>query len=113
MITGKPMKPFDNKNVPRCTIDYPLEITPAEIAPLTSPINTLLKSTYLLGCSRDVEDTFQSLFDLAEEIAGVDCSAYISGETYGYVWEIVAMRHISRPDGNKSPLFAPAAISRT
>jgi diguanylate cyclase (GGDEF)-like protein len=106
------MKMFDYKNAPRCTVDYPLEITPEEILPLTSQINTLLKSTYLLGTSRDIEGTFQSLFDLAEEIVGVDCSAYISSETVGNGFEIVAGRHTPRPEEDKSLLFAPAFLSR-
>ena len=106
------MKLFDYKNVPRCTIDYPLEITSPEIASLASPINMLLKSTYLLGCSRDVEDTFQSLFDLAEEIAGVDCAAYIAGETNGNGFEIDAGRRIPQSEEDKSFLFAPVVFSR-
>ena len=106
------MKPFDFKNAPRCTVDYPLEITSEEIVPLAPQINTLLKSTYLLGTLRDVEGTFQSLFDLAEEIVGVDCSAYISSETDGNGYEVVAGRHSPRPDDDKSLLFAPAHLSR-
>ncbi len=106
------MRPLDYKNIPRCTIDYPLEIASTEIVALTTQINTLLKSTYLLGSSRDIESTFQSMFDIAEEIAGVDCSAYISGDTNGNGFEVTASRHIHQPEGNRSLLFAPAVISR-
>jgi diguanylate cyclase (GGDEF)-like protein len=109
------MNPFDYQNVPPCTIDFPLEITPAEIGSLTSQINTLLKSTYLLGLlghSRDIEETLQSIFDLAEEIAGVDCSAYMTGDADGNGLEVSAARHIPRAEEGKSLLYAPAVLSR-
>jgi diguanylate cyclase (GGDEF)-like protein len=109
------MTPFDYKNVPPCTIEFPLEITPAEIVSLTSQINTLLKSSFLfglLGHSQDIEGTFQSIFDLAEEIVGVDCSAYITVDTDGNGLEVAAARRIPRAEGGESLLYAPAVISR-
>jgi diguanylate cyclase (GGDEF)-like protein len=109
------MNSFNYQNVPPCTIDFPLEITPSEIVSLTSQINTLLKSTYLLGLlghSRDIDETLQSIFDLAEEIAGVDCSAYITGDADGNGLEVSAARHIPQAEVGKSLLYAPAVLSR-
>ncbi len=104
---------MDFKNIPKCTIDYPLEITSSEIRDLTGQINTLLKSTYLLGISRDLEGTFQSLFDIAEEVAGVDCCAFISGGQDLQDIEIAAMRHVNPPvDMQGRMIFAPAFIAR-
>jgi diguanylate cyclase (GGDEF)-like protein len=109
------MNSFNYQNVPPCTIDFPLEITPSEIVSLTSQINTLLKSTYLLGLlghSRDIDETLQSIFDLAEEIAGVDCAAYITGDADGNGLEVSAARHIPQAEVGKSLLYAPAVLSR-
>ncbi|MGE5843330.1 MAG: diguanylate cyclase domain-containing protein [Syntrophaceae bacterium] len=104
---------MDLKNIPKCTIDYPLEITSAEITDLTRQINTLLKSTYLLGISRDVEGTFQSLFDIAEEVAGVDCCGYVSEAPDSRENEFVAMRHVNLPGDKPGELIsAPAVIAK-
>ncbi len=102
------------KNLPRCTIDYPLEITSSEIIALTGQINTLLKSTYLLGISRDIEGTFQSLFDIAEEVAGIDSCAYISVSPESRENEFVATRHVNVPgDIASSLIVAPALIAKS
>jgi len=50
------MASFDFSFLPRCTIDFPLEISPDEIGSLARPINTLLKSSYLIGGSFDFEE---------------------------------------------------------
>ncbi len=104
---------MDLKNVPRCTIDYPLEITPSEITGLTAEVNTLLKSTYLLGISRDLDATFQSLFDIAEEIANIDCSAYVTVSPDAHENELVAARHV-HPAGSpeSTAIYAPALIAK-
>lgn len=102
----------DYKSFPRCTVDYPLEFTAEETASLTEPINTLLKSTYLLGPSKELEGTFQTLFDIAEEITGADCFAYIAGASDSDEFETVSSRHLSRTPGDESALFTPAAIAR-
>jgi hypothetical protein len=65
------MASFDATLVPRCTIDLPLDISPDEIVSLSGPVNTLLKSSYLLGGTFEIDAIFNSLFDIAEEIAGV------------------------------------------
>ncbi len=102
----------DYKSFPRCTVDYPLEFTAEETASLTEPINTLLKSTYLLGPSKEIEGTFQTLFDISEEITGADCFAYIAGTPDSDEFETVSSRDLSRKPGDESALFTPAAITR-
>ena len=72
------MKSLDICDFPKCTIDFPLEFSPEEIATLATPINTLLKCNYLIGTSLDISEAFQTLFDIACDIADVDCCAYIS-----------------------------------
>ncbi len=105
---------MDLKNLPKCTIDYPLEITTSELTGLTGAINTVLKSTYLLGISRDIEGTFQSLFDIAEEVVKIDCCAYISVSQDSREHEIVAMRHVDLEGGDATPLIvAPALIAKS
>src|SRR5660397_129504 len=71
------MASFDLTGLPRCTIDFSLDIHPEEIETLTGAVNTLLKSSYLLGTSLEIEPTFQSLFDIAEEIAGVESCGFL------------------------------------
>ena len=66
------MASYDTTGIPRCTVDYPLDITPDEIVTLSGAINTLLKSSYLLGSTFEIEATFNSLFDIAEEIGGAE-----------------------------------------
>ncbi len=105
---------MDWKDIPKCTIDYPLEVTSSEIADVSGHINTLLKSTYLLGISRDIEGTFQSFFDIAEEVAGIDSCAYISVSPDSRENNVVATRHVDLPGGTASPLIvAPALIAKT
>jgi len=106
------MNPRDYKSFPRCTVDYPLEFTAEETASLTEPINTLLKSTYLLGPSKELEGTFQTLFDIAEEISRADCFAYIAGASDSDEFETVSSRHLSRTPGDESSLYTPAAVAR-
>lgn len=106
------MKSLDYKNLRRCTFDHPLEITPSEIVSLATPINILLKSTYLLGPSRDIEGTFQSLFDIAEEIARVDSCAYISWSPDTNVFDPLVTRHVAPHKGNEPSFFAPAGMAR-
>jgi diguanylate cyclase (GGDEF)-like protein len=107
------MASFDATKIPRCTIDFPLEISPEEIGSLSGPVNTLLKSTYLLGPSFEIETTINSLFDIAREIAGVETCGLLSClENTPATWEIRLGRNIeNRPSPeNLSFLIAPAAI---
>jgi diguanylate cyclase (GGDEF)-like protein len=107
------MASFDATAVPRCTIDFPLEISSVEIVSLSGPINTLLKSTYLLGSSSEIETTINSLFDIAKEIAGIESCGLLSClENDPSSWEVRLGRHIeAQPSPEKlSFLIAPAAI---
>ncbi|MDD5763442.1 MAG: sensor domain-containing diguanylate cyclase, partial [bacterium] len=108
------MASFDAKAVPRCTIDYPLEISPEEIVSLSGPVNTLLKSSYLLGTTFEADATFNSLFDIAEEIAGVEACGYLSClESDPSAWEVRIGRGIeTHPSQDRlSFLVAPGAIA--
>lgn len=108
------MASFDAMAVPRCTIDFPIEISAEEIVSLSGPVNTLLKSTYLLGNSFETEATFNSLFDIAEEIAGVEACGLLScRESDPASWEVRLGRHIeARPSPDRlSFLIAPGAIA--
>ena len=108
------MGSFNCDGVPRCTIDYSLDISPEEIVFLSGPINTLLKSSYLLGTTFDTESTIESLFDIAEEIAGVEESGFlVIPENSDDNWELRVSRRINPapPPERMSHLVAPAAIA--
>ena len=108
------MVSFDFQNLPKCTIDFPLEITPDEIRSLALPINTLLRSSYLIGGSFNLEESVQSLFDIAGEIAGVEaCGFLLPLETSNGTWELKVSRRFSPPaaPGLLPDLHAPAVIA--
>jgi diguanylate cyclase (GGDEF)-like protein len=110
---NRKMKSLDINDFPPCTIDFPLEFSPEEIAALATPINTLLKCNYLIGTSIDFEGAFQSLFDIAGEVAGVDCGACISGSHDANDFSVVVSRHVPRHDEEKdAPLLLPAGLAR-
>ena len=107
------MASFDTTGIPRCTIDFPLDITPDEIGSLSGAVNTLLKSSYLLGPSFEIEATINSLFDIAKEIAGVETCGLLSRlENDPASWEVRLGRHIEAQPSPEilSFLIAPAAI---
>ena len=107
------MASFDTTELPRCTIDFPLEISPDEILSLSGPVNTLLKSSYLLGTSLEIEPTFQSLFDIAEEIAGVEtCGFLVRPDDRPGPWEIRCSRRVETPPSPErmTLLLAPASL---
>ena len=113
-LSGNEMASFDISSVPRCTVDFPLDITPDEIGSLSVAINTLLKSSYLLGTSFEIEGTFNSLFDIAEEIARVEvCGFLLRKDSDSAPWQLRLGRHIeARPSPETVPfLTAPAAIA--
>ncbi len=105
---------YDTTGTPRCTIDFPLEISPEEIVSLAGPINTLLKSSYLLGATFEIDAIFNSLFDIAEEIAGAEACGFLTCvENDPASWEVRLGRRI---EANPSPdhlssLIAPGAIA--
>jgi len=106
---------FDTTGLPRCTIDFPLEIAPDEIGSLSGPVNTLLKSSYLLGATFEIEAIFNSLFDIAGEIAGVEACGFLScGENDPASWEVRLSRRIEANKASPdllSLLIAPGAIA--
>jgi diguanylate cyclase (GGDEF)-like protein len=107
------MAAFDVANLPRCTIDFPLEILPEEIGTLAAPINTLLKSSYLIGETFGFEDSFYSMFDIAEEIAGIEaCGLLLLDENTPHAWRLKVSRRIdpSPASDRLEFLFAPASI---
>lgn len=108
------MTSFEVTGLPRCTIDFPLDITPDEIGSLSGAVNTLLKSSYLLGTTFEIEATFNSLFDIALEIAGVEACGLLSRTDSGSSsWEIRLGRNIEpHPSPDRlSFLIAPGAIA--
>ena len=108
------MTSFDSTGLPRCTIDFPLEITPEEIVSLSGAVNTLLKSSYLLGATFEIDAIFNSLFDIAEEIAGVEaCGLLACKESDPASWEVRLGRRIeTHPSPDHLPfLIAPGAIA--
>ncbi|MGB7630527.1 MAG: HD domain-containing phosphohydrolase [Candidatus Deferrimicrobium sp.] len=108
------MAMFDATAVPRCTIDFPLDITPDEIGSLSGAVNTLLKSSYLLGATFEIDAIFNSLFDIAEEIAGVEACGLLSCmESDPTTWKVRLGRRIEvSPSPDRLPfLIAPGAIA--
>src|SRR4030042_4855899 len=109
------MAPFDTTGLPPCTIDFPLEISPDEIVSLSGPVNTLLKSSYLLGSTFEIEAIFNSLFDIAGEIAGAEACGFLScGENDPASWEIRLSRRIDANQASPdilSLLIAPGAVA--
>ena len=108
------MASFDITRVPRCTIDFPLEITPDEIGSLSGAVNTLLKSSYLLGTTFEIDAIFNSLFDIAEQIAGAEACGFLScKENDPSSLEIRLSRRIeTRPSPDDIPfLIAPGTIA--
>src|SRR4030066_1140408 len=106
------MNSSDFQNVPKCTFDQSLEFTPSEIGSLAHEINILLKTAFLIGDSKDIEGTFQSLFDIAEEMAGVECVAYISEDQASSRFETVVSRRIPSKTAQDPSLFTAGEIAR-
>lgn len=92
------MPRFDPKEFPSCTVDYSLDIGEGEIAALTGAINLLLKSTFLLGYSQDLDGTFQSIFDMAEEISSVAICGYIVFDSDTEEFRTVITRNLNASD---------------
>jgi diguanylate cyclase (GGDEF)-like protein len=108
------MTPFDYNKLPPCTIDFPLEISPEEIGTLSGPVNTLLKSSYVFGASLETEAIFQSLFDIAVEIAGVEACGFLRrSDDRIHHWELLVSRHVeTTPVPERLPFFvAPASLA--
>ena len=108
------MAPLDLNHPPLCSIDFPLELTPDEIVSLSGPINTLLKSSYLLGAAFETDAIFNSLFDIAEEIAQVESCGHLRHSVVGpNGWEVAILRSPGPPPDSEHALhhIAPGAIA--
>ncbi len=108
------MAPLDLNHPPLCSIDFPLELTPDEIVSLSGPINTLLKSSYLLGAAFETDAIFNSLFDIAEEIARVEACGHLRRSEVGPSgWEVAILRSPGPPPDPEHALhhIAPGAIA--
>ena len=108
------MAPLDLNHPPLCSIDFPLELTPDEIVSLSGPINTLLKSSYLLGAAFETDAIFNSLFDIAEEIARVESCGHLRHSVVGpNGWEVAILRSPGPPPESEHALhhIAPGAIA--
>jgi diguanylate cyclase (GGDEF)-like protein len=108
------MATFDFTGLPRCTVDFPLEISPEEITSLAGPVNTLLKSSCLLGTSFEPETTFDSVFDIAHEIADVEACGFLAApEDAPGTWELRISRRVDPfpPPGRTPHIAAPAVIA--
>jgi diguanylate cyclase (GGDEF)-like protein len=106
------MNSLDFRGFARCIIDYPLELTESEISSLAGPVNTLLKSSFLLGSYRDLDSVFQAFFDIAEEIESVDCCGYFAWEGDPGRFKTVAARHMPSNEHQLSSTDHPASIAR-
>jgi predicted signal transduction protein with EAL and GGDEF domain len=106
------MNSLDFRGFARCIIDYPLELTESEISSLAGPVNTLLKSSFLLGSYRDLDSVFQAFFDIAEEIESVDCCGYFAWEGDPGRFKTVAARHMPSNEHQLSSSDHPASIAR-
>ena len=106
------MNSLDFQNVPKCTFDHSIEFTPSEISSLTQEIIILLKTTFLFGAPTEIEGTLQSLFDIAEKIAGVEGCAYLSEDPATGKFETMVSRRVPPEMGQIPSLFAPAEIAR-
>lgn len=108
------MSLLDLNNPPSCSIDFPLELTPDEIGSLSGPINTLLKSSYLLGAAFETDAIINSLFDIAEEIARVEACGHLRrSEVAPNGWEVTILRSPGPPPDPEHALrhIAPGAIA--
>lgn len=108
------MAPLDLNHPPLCSIDFPLDLTPDEIVSLSGPINTLLKSNYLLGAAFETDAIFNSLFDIAEEIARVEACGHLRrSEVDPSGWEVAILRSLGPPPDPEHALhhIVPGAIA--
>lgn len=101
-----------NNLYPLCTFDEPIDLSAEELSSASDTINVLLKCNYLLGASRDHDSSIHSLFDIAEEIAGVERCAYILGGNDEKELQVVAVRGIPYSGDPANFSFDPVRIAR-
>jgi len=107
---------FKQHDLPKCTIDFPMEFTPEELSVIAHPVNTLLRSSYLIGGSFNAEESINFLLDIAEEITGVEvCGFLFPTEASLETWELKVGRRLVMPAMDNPTelgnLHAPAAIA--
>jgi len=92
---------------------FPLEISPEEIGSLAGPVNTLLRSSYLIGGSFNFEETFHSVFDIRDRDRGSRGVRPVPpGENAIGTWELKWAAGFPIPSQDRLPdLLAPAAIA--
>jgi len=107
------MAPFDPKDFPPCMVDYSIDIDKGDLSESIGPVNLLLKSTFLLGNPRDLDGTFQSLFDIAEEIASAEVFGYIQFEPATGEFRTISSRNLPlRDPAEQTPLHYVATAAR-
>ena len=94
----------------QCLVDFPLEITPSEIGTLAKPVNILFKAAHLIGPLRELDSIFETIFDIAEEIADVECCAYIPETRISNGLTGISARHVIPPKEEPSEFLTPAAM---
>ena len=95
----------------QCVVDDSLELTPSEAGKFVKQVNVLLKVNHLLGALREIDSAFQTIFDIAEEIAGVERCAYFSRTQDPNSYDAVVSRHVVPPMGEQAAFFAPAGMA--
>lgn len=99
------------ENMRQCVVDFPLEITPSEIGMLAKPINVLFKATHLIGHLQEFDAAFETIIDIAEEIAGVECGAYIPENRKSNDLTGITTRHVTPPKKKPSEFSTPADMA--
>ena len=100
-----------DESMRHCVVDFPLEITPSEIRTLAKEVNVLFKANHLIGPLREFDSAFETIFDIAEEITGVECCAYIPGNQISNGFTGISARHVLPPKGDPSEFLTPAAMA--
>ncbi len=95
----------------QCLVDFPLELTPSEIGTLAKPVNVLLKASHLIGPLREFDSAFETIFDIAEEITGVECCAYIPENQITNGFTGILSRHVLHPSNDPSEFLTPAGMA--
>lgn len=101
----------NHQHMRQCVVDDSLELTPSEAGKHFKQVNVLLKASHLLGRVRDIDSAFQTIFDIAEEIAGVERCSYFSRTQDLNSYDVVASRHLVPPEGKRAAFLAPAGMA--
>jgi diguanylate cyclase (GGDEF)-like protein len=110
-FNGDSMNPQRYQSMRQCLVDFPLEITPSEIGTLAKPVNVLFKAAHLIGPLREFDSIFETIFDIAEEIAGVEYCAYMPENQISNGFTGISGRHVLPPKDEPSVFLTPAAMA--